>query len=247
MKPRPNGLQSLQRTGAPPQGLRAPPPPKQIPVPETSAALGDSTSQATDNDLTTEELIARAKQHIGVGETSRNASFRAAAYDMALAHAQGAKQRDIAKGVGKSVAWVNRLLKWQETGYVGAPFADKVVQGVNKDDSPPEAAPTEPPADVIAPSALAEEEAPTGEVPAAPVITKATNTLSDASLADYHLPQVLNRQDPEGALQRLAEQWRSSPFRHFLLDSPQAAQLRFLRDVVLPEVGGLEIIAAKGT
>ena len=92
--------------------------------------------ETTTGAMTKEELITRAKHHIGVGETSRNTSFRAAAEDMARAHAQGAKQRDIAKGVGKSVAWVNRLLKWQESGYVGAPFADKVVQGVNENAAP---------------------------------------------------------------------------------------------------------------
>ena len=99
--------------------------------------------------MTNEELISRAKHHIGVGETSRSASFRAAADDMARACDQGAKQREVARGVGKSVAWVNRLLKWREGGCVGAPFADKVVQGVNKDDLPPGVAPTEPPLDVM--------------------------------------------------------------------------------------------------
>lgn len=235
MKLRPNGLQSPRRNGAPPQGLRTPPPPKQIPVPETSAALGDSTSQAIRNDLTTEELIARAKHHIGVGETSRNTSFRAAADDMARAHAQGAKQRDIAKGVGKSVAWVNRLLKWQESGYVGAPFADKVVQGVNKGGSSPETAPTEPPSEVTAPSALTNGAAATseGERPAASATAQAANALSDAPLADYHLPQELNRQDPERAFQRLADQWSTSAFRDLFLGSPKLAQERFVRDVLL--------------
>lgn len=66
----------------------------------------------------------------------------------------------------------------------------------------------------------------------------ATNTLPDAPSIDCHLPQELNRRDPEQAFQLLAEQWRSNPVRHHLLNSPQAAQLRFPRDVVLPEVGG---------
>ena len=208
-----------------------------------------SVVEATTGAMTNEELISRAKHHIGVGETSRNTSFRAAAEDMARAHAQGVKQRDIAKGVGKSVASVNRLLKWREGGGVGAPFADKIVQGVNKDNSPPGVAPTEPPSDVIAPSALTNEAAVTseGERPAAPAIAQATKTLSDAPIGDYRLPQELNRQDPDRAFQRLSEQWRSIPFRDLLLNSPKAAQIRFLRDVVLPEVGGpqaLELLAS---
>jgi hypothetical protein len=121
--------------------------------------------------LTNEELITRAKHHIGVGETSRTDSFRAAAEEMARARAQGAKQRDIAEGVGKSVAWVNRLLKWLEGGCVGAPFADKLVQGVKKREQPPEAVSPETPSTRTCPSALANETVATGERPAAPVFT----------------------------------------------------------------------------
>lgn len=84
--------------------------------------------------VTTEELIIRAKRYIAIGETSRTTSFRAAAEDIARAHDQGATQRKIADGVGKSAAWVNRLLQWLKDGCVGAPFGDKVVQGVNKND-----------------------------------------------------------------------------------------------------------------
>jgi hypothetical protein len=58
-------------------------------------------------------LLNRAKQAIESGETS----LHAAAEDIAAAKAQGAKQREIAKVVGKSAAWVNRLLKWRESGY----------------------------------------------------------------------------------------------------------------------------------
>ena len=90
--------------------------------------------------ITTEELILRAKHNIGLGETSRIVSFRAAVEDIALACDQGATQREIAEGVGKSPAWVNRLMKWREGGYVGAPFADKFVQGVNGSAAPVEPA-----------------------------------------------------------------------------------------------------------
>ncbi len=82
--------------------------------------------------MTKGELISRAKRSIESGETLRGTSFRAAAEDIARACEQGATQREVAQGVGKSPAWVNRLLKWRENGYVGAPFGDKCVQGVWK-------------------------------------------------------------------------------------------------------------------
>lgn len=229
--------------GAPPQadiayGTRANTTPSLVEV----ASVVEPTTGA----MTKEELISRAKHHIEIGETSRSASFRAAAEDIWRACNQGAKQREVARGVGKSVAWVNRLLKWREGGYVGAPFADKVVQGVKKDDLPPEGAPTNPLLDPVASTALTEEAAATGEGghPAASAIPQVAHTLADATTSDYHLPQALNRRDPNQAFQQLAAEWRSSPFRHLLLDSPRAAQLRFLSDVVLPELGGLEVIGS---
>jgi hypothetical protein len=62
---------------------------------------------------TVTELLSRAKHAIEAGETS----LRAAADDIAAAQEQGATQRQIAEAVGKSAAWVNRLLKWRESGY----------------------------------------------------------------------------------------------------------------------------------
>ena len=59
------------------------------------------------------ELLSRAKHAIESGETS----LRAAAEDIAAAQEQGATQRQIGEAVGKSAAWVNRLLKWRESGY----------------------------------------------------------------------------------------------------------------------------------
>ena len=47
------------------------------------------------------------------GETS----LHAAAEDIAAAQERGATQRQIAEAVGKSAAWVNRLLKWRGSGY----------------------------------------------------------------------------------------------------------------------------------
>jgi len=212
--------------------------------------------------MTNEELLSRAKRSIDSCETP----LRAAAEDIARAYEQGATQRELAEGVGKSPAWVNRLLKWRSSGYEGTAFGDKFVQGVNKNASPLEPASTEPTSASTTLTALGKNEsAGTGDrerlvdtvktldssvaqetVNAAAVIAPATKTLSAARASgDYHLPQELNRQDPERAFQRLSERWRSLP--GLLLDSPKAAQLRFLREVVLPEVGGpqpLELLAS---
>jgi len=59
------------------------------------------------------ELLARARQSIESGVSS----FRAAAEYLADAQEQGATQRQIAEAVGKSAAWVNRLLRWRQSGY----------------------------------------------------------------------------------------------------------------------------------
>jgi len=63
--------------------------------------------------MSTVELLARAKDAIDAGETS----LRAAAEDLALAGTLGMSQRAIGDAVWKSAAWVNRLLKWRESGY----------------------------------------------------------------------------------------------------------------------------------
>jgi hypothetical protein len=66
--------------------------------------------------ITITELLDRAKHAIASGD----ASLRAAAEDIAAAQEQGATQRQIAEAVGKSAAWVNRLLKWRSSGYEDA-------------------------------------------------------------------------------------------------------------------------------
>jgi hypothetical protein len=63
--------------------------------------------------MTVTELLGRAKHEIESGETS----LHAAAEDIAAAQAQDATQRQIAEAVGKSAAWVNRLLSWRQSGY----------------------------------------------------------------------------------------------------------------------------------
>jgi hypothetical protein len=64
------------------------------------------------------ELLCRAKINILTGENH----FRKAAEDIAAAAERGATQRKIAAGVGRSVAWVNQLLQWRESGYQETPF-----------------------------------------------------------------------------------------------------------------------------
>ena len=63
--------------------------------------------------ITVGELLSRAKRDIESGEKS----IRAAAEDIAAAQSLGATQRQIADAIGKSIAWVNRLLQWRRGGY----------------------------------------------------------------------------------------------------------------------------------
>src|ERR1700722_11150796 len=68
--------------------------------------------------MTVSELLRRAKQAINSGENS----LQAAAEDIAAAQARGATQRQIAETIGKSPAWVNRLLAWRQCGYHDTAF-----------------------------------------------------------------------------------------------------------------------------
>jgi len=67
---------------------------------------------------TIDRLHARAKRAIRAGE----ASFREAADHLAEARKLGATQRQSAKAVGMSPAWVNLLLKWRDGGCKASPF-----------------------------------------------------------------------------------------------------------------------------
>jgi hypothetical protein len=69
-------------------------------------------------EITVVELLIRAKRKIDSGAIS----LRGAAEDLAAAQDQGATQRDMAKGIGRSVGWVNGLLRWRKHGYGGTPF-----------------------------------------------------------------------------------------------------------------------------
>jgi hypothetical protein len=64
------------------------------------------------------KLHDKARRAIAAGE----GSFRQAAEHLAEARKQGATQRQSAKAIGKSAAWVNTLLKWRSGGYRETPF-----------------------------------------------------------------------------------------------------------------------------
>jgi hypothetical protein len=69
--------------------------------------------------LRAKEAIACSEQEFGTGK----ARLRDAAEAIATARQEeGATQREIAKRVGRSPAWVNRLLKWRERGYPDTAF-----------------------------------------------------------------------------------------------------------------------------
>jgi len=64
-------------------------------------------------DATIQAHIEIAKRAIASGEND----LRRAAEHITKASQQGASQRAIAAGVGKSVSWVNGLLQWSKSGY----------------------------------------------------------------------------------------------------------------------------------
>ncbi|UGY25461.1 hypothetical protein HU675_0000455 [Bradyrhizobium septentrionale] len=100
---------------------------------EIPAAIPSSPADLPVPTMTNEQLLSRAKQKIDSCETP----LREAAEDIARASEQGATQREVALAVGKSPAWVNRLLRWRASGYEGSAFGQKSVQGVNKTEALP--------------------------------------------------------------------------------------------------------------
>lgn len=249
---------SLRRVGNVPLksafGLRKPDIPGQTNAIEIPAAIAVSPSDLSVSTMTNEELLSRAKRSIDSCEKP----LREAAEDISRAYEQGATQREIADGVGKSAAWVNRLLKWRSSGYEGTAFGDKIVQGVNKRDlqlTPGSAEPSladtaslvlgkKGSADSSGRERLVEAVETTGssdaqeKVDTPPALAPATKMLTaHHAPSDHYIPAPLNRQDPERAFQRLAQEWSSSPFRDLFLDSPKAAQERFVREVLLGKRG----------
>ena len=73
---------------------------------------------------TADEAIAAAAQAIAASDQN----LKLAAEYLALAEKKGKSQRQIAEGVGKSVGWVNRLLKWRRGGYAtDTPFGPQAA------------------------------------------------------------------------------------------------------------------------
>ena len=71
------------------------------------------------NTTTKVDLLSRAKDAIEAGDQS----LHEAADALALAQEDfNATQREIAEAIGKSAAWVNRLLRWRREGCLGSPF-----------------------------------------------------------------------------------------------------------------------------
>ena len=68
--------------------------------------------------LSIAKLHDKARRAIEAGEHK----FREAAECLAEARKQGATQRQSAKAIGRSPAWVNTLLKWRSGGYRETPF-----------------------------------------------------------------------------------------------------------------------------
>ena len=88
----------------------------------TTVSQGESLNTAFPmwiNTTTKADLFSRAKNAIEAGDQSLNKAAEA----LALACRDfNATQREIAEAVGKSAAWVNRLLRWRTEGCLGSPF-----------------------------------------------------------------------------------------------------------------------------
>jgi hypothetical protein len=80
---------------------------------------GFAAAFAKGNTTTKADLFSRAKIAIEAGDQSPHEAADA----LALAQEDfNATQREIAEAVGKSAAWVNRLLRWRREGCPGSPF-----------------------------------------------------------------------------------------------------------------------------
>jgi hypothetical protein len=84
-----------------------------------SVGTGSAVALGEGNTTTKANLLSRAKDLIEAGDQS----FHDAAETLALVREDfKASQREIAEAIGKSPAWVNRLLQWRRQGFVGTPF-----------------------------------------------------------------------------------------------------------------------------
>jgi len=74
--------------------------------------------ESGDMSASIDKLHDKARHAVAAGEHK----FRQAAECLAAARKLGATQRQSAKAIGKSPAWVNRLLNWRSGGYKETPF-----------------------------------------------------------------------------------------------------------------------------
>jgi hypothetical protein len=89
---------------------------KQLEQAEGSADLVKKfLSEAKQEILSAEQLLAKADE-------TANQHYRVAADRIADAQKQKASQRQIAKDIGKSAAYVNQLSRWRKDGYLDSPF-----------------------------------------------------------------------------------------------------------------------------
>jgi hypothetical protein len=93
--------------------------------------------------MTKAKHLQLAKRDIAQG----TAAFKSAANHIFAAIEAGATQTEVARAVGKSQPWVNRLLRWRKRDFVGdSPFADDharaIISRANKRDAAIEKYPT---------------------------------------------------------------------------------------------------------
>ncbi len=82
------------------------------------------------------ELLSIAADAVASGDRS----FRVAAENIGKAQEQGASQRQIARAIGKSVGWVNRLLAWRREGCIGDAFGGQRKRRVQAPEQQPDSA-----------------------------------------------------------------------------------------------------------
>jgi hypothetical protein len=120
---------------------------------------------------TVAQLHVKAKRAVSAGE----AHFREAADLLAQAQKLGASQRQSAKAIGKSPAWVNRLLKWRDSGCRDAPFGPQSkARNVRRVFRQPEQSPRGSAARPASPERIAKQEFQTARAQAVTAMFGAT-------------------------------------------------------------------------
>jgi hypothetical protein len=192
-------------------------------------------------------LLVLAKKAIVSGERD----LRRAAEYIAAAQRSGASQRLIAASVGKSAAWVNRLLQWQKSGYLDdtafgaqskAGRARTRVQSTKQAELEKECrgrraggAGAETGASRATLSAgRCTQEVLLSEGAIEHVLISPTSTQDYSSKQDLLIPELLDRRDVEKEFVRLNDRWIE--FRRCLENAPAAARKRFFQEVLEREM-----------